>query len=56
MFALISIPIRHNLRVGLTQLKSNEAIVLVKKLNEAIVFVKIKPSEAVVLAKNKTKA
>ena len=43
VFALISIPIRHNLRVGLTQLKSNEAIV----------FVKIKPSEAVVLTKNK---
>ena len=56
VFALISIPIRHNLRVGLTQLKSNEAIVLVKKLNEAVVFVKIKPSEVVVLAKNKTKA
>ena len=53
VFALISIPIRHNLRVGLTQLKSNEAIVLVKKLNEAVVFVKIKPSEVVVLAKNK---
>ena len=30
-----------------------EAIVLVKKLNEAVVFVKIKPSEAVVLVKIK---
>ena len=63
MFALISIPIRH-LRVGITQLKSNEAIVLVKNLNEAIVLVKnlneaivlvkIKPGEAIVLAKNNT--
>ena len=51
VFTLISIPIRHYMRVGITQLKSNEAIVLVKKLNEAIVLVKIKPSEAIVLAK-----
>ena len=54
VFALISIPIRHNLCVGLTQLNSNEAIVLVKKINETIVLVKIKPSEVVVLAKNNT--
>ena len=42
--------IRHYLRVGITQLKSNEAIVLVNlNLNEAIVLVKIKPSETIVL-------
>ena len=37
---------------GISQLKSNEAIVLVKKQNEAIVLViKIKPSEALSLLK-----
>ena len=58
MFALVSIPIRHYLRqsvsaCGITQFKSNEAIVLVKKLNEDVLF-KIKTGEAVVLAKNKS--
>ena len=59
MFALVSIPIRHYLRqsvsaCGITQFKSNEAIVLVKKLNEDVVLFKIKTGEAVVFAKNKT--
>ena len=37
---------------GISQLKSSEAIVLVKKQNEAIVLViKIKPSRSIVLAK-----
>ena len=59
VFALVSIPIRHYLRqsvsaCGITQFKSNEAIVLVKKLNEDVVLFKIKTGEAVVLAKNKS--